>query len=172
MASAGLGIARMLSWLLLALGVVVGLAGAFMSIVAAGFAFVPAVREEFLRQAGEGIGRAEPAFSVPWGLFPMALIVALSALLLFTLRRVVITVERRNPFDPANPGRLRAIALLLALIEIVRWGTVLILMPAQIDVAEDIDTWLGSALSVLVVIVLAEAFREGARLRADAELTV
>ena len=102
----------------------------------------------------------------------MALIVVMSAVLLFTLRRVVLTVERRNPFDPANPARLRTIALLLAAIELVRWGTVLILAPEQVDVNEDIDRWLGSALSVFVVIVLAEAFREGARLRAEAELTV
>lgn len=172
MESAGQRVARMLSWVLLALGIVVGIAGAFMSVVALAFAFVPTVREEFLRQAGQGIGAADPVVTVPWGLMPMALIVVMSALLLFRLRRVVATVERRNPFDPANPRHLRVIALLLALIEIVRWGTVLILAPEQISMSEDIDSWFGSALSVLVVVVLAEAFREGARLRAEAELTV
>lgn len=168
----GRRVAGALNWLLLALGVVVAVVGAFMSVFAAAFAFIPSVREEILRQAGEGASRAEPVLTVSWGLIPMALIVVMSAVLLFTLRRVVLTVERRNPFDPANPGRLRTIALLLAAIELVRWGTLLILAPEQVDLNEDIDRWFGSALSVLVVIVLAEAFREGARLRAEAELTV
>ena len=165
-------IAGALSWVLLVLGIVVGLTGAFMSVVAAAFAFIPSVRDEIVRQAGEGMGRAEPVLTVSWGLMPMALIVVMSALLLLTLRKVVQAVERRNPFDSANANRLRTIALLLALIEIVRWGTVLILAPEQVDMTEDLDSWLGSALSVFVVIVLAEAFREGARLRAEAELTV
>lgn len=167
----GRRVAGALNWLLLALGIVVGLVGALMSVIAAGFAFVPAFRDAVLRE-GSGMGAAEPVLTVPWGLMPMALIVIMSALLLFRLRRVVASVERRNPFDPANPRHLRVIALLLALIEIVRWGTLLILAPEQLDLAEDIDRWFGSALSVLVVIVLAEAFREGARLRAEAELTV
>lgn len=169
---AGWSIARLLTWLLLALGIVVGGAAAFMSVVAIAFAASPAIRAELLRQVALTGQPPLPVFLVPWGLLPMALIVALACVLLFSLRQVVMTVERRAPFDPGNPGRLRRIALLLAAIEIVRNGTMFALAAEQLSFAKDIDGWVGSALAVLTVLVLAEAFREGSRLRTDSDLTI
>lgn len=171
MQSGGRSIARVLNWVLLVLGVVVGFAAVFMCVAALAFAFIPAFRDEFLRQAAEA-GAAEPVLTVPWGIASMALVVVLAFLLLLRLRKVVVTVERGNPFHPDNPRNIRILALLLALIEIVRWGTVVALAGETISVAEDIDSWFSSALSVLIVVVLAEVFREGTRLRAESELTV
>lgn len=92
--------------------------------------------------------------------------------LLRDLRRVVRSVQVGEPFHPANPRRLRMVALWLALVEIASTA-VAFLVPVAFrhgDPVDDID--LTSWLAVLIVLVLAEVFREGARLRADAELTV
>ena len=100
-----------------------------------------------------------------------ALLAAVSAML-HRLARVARTVERGEPFDPRNPRDLRIIALLLVLTEI---GSTLVAfaIPAQwggSDPISDIDVT--SWFAALIILVLAEVFREGARLRADAELTV
>ena len=92
--------------------------------------------------------------------------------MLYRLRRVTQTVQRGDPFNAGNPRDLRIIALLLALTEI---GTtcVAFALPATWGgghAADDID--LTSWFAVLIILVLAEVFREGARLRAEAELTV
>jgi hypothetical protein len=172
MQRAGRSIAKILNWALLALGVVVGAAGLFMAAVAAAFAFVPAVRAEMLRQAAE-VGDSVPPITTVWWALPMIVaILALACLLLFRLRKVIVTVERGDPFHPENPRNLRIIALLLALIEISRTGLRLFVPDSPVSVAEDVDSWFVAWLSVLIVFVLAEVFREGSRLRDDADLTV
>lgn len=88
------------------------------------------------------------------------------------LRRIFATLTAGDPFQPDNVRRLRVIGLVLAALEIGRYVFVAV------------STWLpgverneqGFSLtawfSVLVVFVLAEVFREGARLRSEAELTI
>ncbi len=46
------------------------------------------------------------------------------------------------------------------------------LAPARGPLVDNFDFNLTSWLAVLIILVLAEVFREGTRLRADAELTV
>jgi hypothetical protein len=97
--------------------------------------------------------------------------VATSAALALTLlmRRVLRTVARGEPFHPDNPRNLRMIAVSLAVVSGCGLAADLLVRTGAND-RPDID--LSSWLSVLIVLVLAEVFREGARLRADAELTV
>lgn len=103
-----------------------------------------------------------------------ALVVLLGALvaMLHRLRRVTLTVRDGDPFNERNPRDLRMIALLLALGEIFTTVAYFAIPDAfrGDSVAYDLD--LTSWFAVLIVLVLAEVFREGARLRSEAELTV
>ena len=88
------------------------------------------------------------------------------------LRRIFVTLTAGDPFHPQNVRRLRLIGVMLAALEIesyVVWG-VGPLLPSVLHVKPnfDVTAW----FSVLVVFVLAEVFREGARLRREAELTI
>jgi hypothetical protein len=89
------------------------------------------------------------------------------------LRRIFGTMTAGDPFHPDNVRRLRVVGLVLALLEIDRYvfgavdRYVLHERPHGADVV-NLTAW----FAVLVVIVLAEVFREGARLRREAELTI
>jgi hypothetical protein len=88
------------------------------------------------------------------------------------LRKIFATLTAGDPFHPDNVNRLRLIGLMLAGLELGRYAvwTLSRFMP-QVDRVEpnfNLTAW----FSVLVVFVLAEVFREGARLRREAELTI
>lgn len=89
------------------------------------------------------------------------------------LRRIFQTLTAGDPFHPDNVTRLRVIGLILAGLELGRylfWAGLSMMAPG-VNKAEgglNLTTW----FSVLVVFVLAEVFREGARLRREAELTI
>ena len=88
------------------------------------------------------------------------------------LRRIFVTLTAGDPFHPDNVGRLRLIGLILAGLELGRyavWG-ISAWLPAVREVRPSFN--LTSWFSILVVFVLAEVFREGARLRREAELTI
>jgi Protein of unknown function (DUF2975) len=77
-----------------------------------------------------------------------------------------------DPFHPDNVRRLRVIALVLALIEVNGYLFAaldhFVLHMRKAGPSLDFTPW----FAVLVIVVLAEVFREGARLRRDAELTI
>ena len=93
------------------------------------------------------------------------------------LRRIFQTLIAGDPFHPDNVRRLRVIGAALAILELGRYVFVAVarlvthglgLAPSHIGGGVNLTTW----FSVLVIVVLAEVFREGARLRGDAELTI
>lgn len=89
------------------------------------------------------------------------------------LRRIFVTLTAGDPFHPDNVRRLRVVGLVLGGLELGRyafWGLAAWLAPGsnRIDGGVNLTAW----FSVLVVLVLAEIFREGARLRREAELTI
>jgi hypothetical protein len=88
------------------------------------------------------------------------------------LRRVFATMTAGDPFHPDNVRRLRIIGLVLALLEIDRYvfGAIgrFLLHETRDNGGLNLTAW----FAVLVIVVLAEVFREGARLRRDAELTI
>lgn len=89
------------------------------------------------------------------------------------LRKIFATLTAGDPFHPDNVKRLRVIGLMLSGLEIGRYAfrsTVAWLLPEARDVGGGVS--LTPWFSVLVVFVLAEVFREGARLRREAELTI
>jgi hypothetical protein len=88
------------------------------------------------------------------------------------LRQLFMTLTVGDPFHPANVNRLRLIGAMLAALELGRYVMfgVSRFVPAirRVDPNLNLTAW----FSVLVVFVLAEVFREGARLRREAELTI
>ena len=111
-------------------------------------------------------------------IFALLLLVALyiGAIMLIVsrLRRIFATLTAGDPFDPENVRRLRTIGLMLAVLEVGRYPVAVgaaIIAPAKL-VRASMGVNLTAWFAVLVVFVLAEVFREGARLRREAELTI
>ena len=97
------------------------------------------------------------------------------------LRRIFVTLAQGDPFQPENVKRLRLIGFTLAGIELLSyvlraivawWREVGPIDPEDFDVVTGETFNLTIWFAVLVVFVLAEVFREGARLRREAELTI
>ncbi|GLQ21046.1 DUF2975 domain-containing protein [Algimonas porphyrae] len=93
------------------------------------------------------------------------------------LIRVIRTVQMGDPFVEANITRLRAMWMLIAATEIFR---ILVHGFADISVGAlgvapadtGMDIRIGTWFLVLVIAALSEAFRQGAEMRAEAELTI
>jgi hypothetical protein len=92
------------------------------------------------------------------------------------LRAIFATLIAGDPFRPENVGRLRFIGAVLAALLLITFAAprLLDLLPGAVGesdggaMAFNPTAW----FAVLVVFVLAEVFREGARLRHEAELTI
>lgn len=107
------------------------------------------------------------------GLFAAALYLMGILVIVARLRQIFATLMAGDPFHPDNVLRLRVIGVALAGLELVRyavWAAGVWLIPGQNKVEPNLS--LTAWFSVLVVFVLAEVFREGARLRREAELTI
>ena len=90
------------------------------------------------------------------------------------LRRVFATLIAGRPFDARNVRRLQEIGLALLALELAGYALAM-LAPAALGAvrrSENDGANLPGWFAILVVFVLAEVFREGARLQAEAELTV
>lgn len=107
----------------------------------------------------------------------LAQIAAYSGVLLVivrSLRRIFMTLVAGDPFRPENVNRLRGVGLGLAVLAALNLLVPALdawIMPGVVPPTSgwpDLTGW----FSVLVVFVLAEVFREGARLRREAELTI
>lgn len=89
------------------------------------------------------------------------------------LRQIFTTLTMGDPFHPDNVMRLRLIGLMLVTLELTGYaisaGQVWLFPGGS---KEETVFSLSSWFSILVVFVLAEVFREGARLRREAELTI
>lgn len=96
------------------------------------------------------------------------------ALILRNLRRVFRTLTLGDPFDPANVARLKQIGWILAVVTGGVWlGQMFVSRLARgVMDPPSFFNLVTPAFSVLVVFVLAEVFREGARLRRESELTI
>ena len=95
-------------------------------------------------------------------------------LILRNLRKIFRTLTLGDPFQPDNVRRLRQTGLILAVVTGGVWlaqGLVARLAPGVMD-PQGVSDLLTPVFSVLVVFVLAEVFREGARLRRESELTI
>lgn len=91
------------------------------------------------------------------------------------LRRIFQTLVAGDPFHPDNVRRLRIIGATMAAMEIGRYVAAAVfhvIFKGHAAMRWDGGISLTAWFSVLVIVVLAEVFREGARLRGEAELTI
>ena len=166
----GRSLAAVASVILLVLTIIMGIAIAAVAVGGVALLFSTGVEAKL----AEGLHTTEvPTKEQLLLLFAaLLLMLAMLATMLYRLRRVTLTVRDGDPFNERNPRDLRIIALLLALVQIFT-TLAFLAIPEPFrgdDVRFDLD--LTSWFAVLIVLVLAEVFGEGARLRAEAELTV
>ena len=95
-------------------------------------------------------------------------IVALSFLFIRHLRRIVDTVRQGDPFIPENAMRLRSMAWLSIVLQVVALfaGALTKNLEANFDIS------IGGILLPLVLFILARVFRRGAEMRDELEGTV
>ena len=97
------------------------------------------------------------------------------ALVVRALRQVFRTLTQGDPFHPDNVRRLRQVGVILAVVTAGVWlfqGMAAARLAPGVLERQGVCELLTPAFSVLVVFVLAEVFREGARLRRESELTI
>jgi len=91
------------------------------------------------------------------------------------LRRILSTLAEGDPFLPENAPRLTRIAVAIGLIEAIRMATVLVLA-ATVDLGEgyvaSININLAVWGAVIVLLILAQVFKEGTRLREEEKMTI
>lgn len=96
-------------------------------------------------------------------------------LILNCLRKVIRTLTLGDPFQPENVKRLRQIGAILAVVTGGVWLAQSLmaryLAPGILE-PQGLKDLLTPIFSILIVFVLAEIFREGARLRRESELTI
>ena len=118
-------------------------------------------------------GRGRVAFACATG----AITAAAWLTVLSILIRVIRTVQQGDPFGEANIVRLRAMWMLIAATAAFR---ILVHSFADISVGAlgvataetGFDIRIGTWFLVLVIAALSEAFRQGAEMRAEQELTI
>ena len=161
----GLDVAYVLLWVILAILILAFVAAVFIPLDnltvtvddAAGGRELPLERAILLFAVG--------SFCAYFGAF---------ALIVGRLRAIFRTLTQGDPFHPENISRLRQIGLILAVVTGGVWLWQIWaarLAPGAME-PQGVGELLTPIFSVLVVFVLAEVFREGARLRREAELTI
>ena len=121
-----------------------------------------------LRIAGPWIGPLAAASLLGFDLYLAGAIVIVGR-----LRRIFRSLIEGDPFHPENVRRLNVIAATLAILEVGRYLAAAIsrlFLKGALPIHGGVN--LSSWFSILVIVVLAEVFREGARLRGEAELTI
>lgn len=105
-----------------------------------------------------------------------------SLIIVSRLRRLFDSFRSGEPFRRENAQHLRVIWITMVVIELARYALLLVVgvllsvfgVPESIGEAsftidsDNLSTW----MSILILIVLAEVFREGARLKEEQELTI
>ena len=91
------------------------------------------------------------------------------------LLQILSTLAAGDPFVPENAPRLTRIAVAIGLIEVIRMCSVLVLA-ATVDLGEgyvaNININLAVWGAVIVLLILAQVFKEGTRLREEEKMTI
>lgn len=161
------------------------------SIILAVLAWVALALGGLLLGLGLATQLAGGALSLPFGIalsegVPLSgFIVALAVLLAMApgvificdqLRRILATLIAGDPFVPGNAGRLARIAGAIAAMELARYAISLLalfLLRGESDytpprLMPNLAAWVG----VVVLLVLAQVFSEGTRLREEEKMTI
>lgn len=158
---AALGLASLVTLLIFAAGIY-GLTGIGPSL--------PAELRELLQM---GV-----VIALPFAIFGLVAI----TFIVHRLRRVAETLVEGDPFVPENAGHLRAIAIAIAVYQLISYaahgvlGLILTLFGRPVErgvsLQPEFSVNLGAWFAVLALLVLSEVFREGARLREEQKLTI
>lgn len=156
-----------------ALWVLIG-AASFFALVTLLFSFNPGLLASWLPFSNRVADLVERGPSLATVLLAGAAYMGGVLAIVDILRRIFVTLTAGDPFHPENVRRLRLVGAIFGGLEIGRYALAAILtlmMPDRIKSVQgtlNLTTW----FAVLVIFVLAEVFREGARLRNEAELTI
>ncbi|UUR07859.1 DUF2975 domain-containing protein [Sphingomonas glaciei] len=130
----------------------------------------------------ETLGRLNPGrdldlllLSARWILAIVAPVMLFAHILLRRLQAILQTVRDGEPFAPANAERLRLVAWCLLAIQFCDLGFGFAATTFDTVAGERTSGWspgITGWVAVLLVFVLARVFREGSRLRDEAELTI
>ena len=119
-----------------------------------------------------GAENSAPGVASAGMLFALCLSLTGVLVIVRVLRQIFTTLTAGDPFHPHNVRRLRLIGAVLAILELGRYAVWAVSTQLSIVSRIEPNLSLTAWFSVLVVFVLAEVFREGARLRREAELTI
>ena len=124
-----------------------------------------------------------PPGAPTWPLFISAILIGAVAVggglvIVWRLQQLVDSFCSGQPFAKGNAGHLRAIWITMLGIEVARYLLLALTVAAlssfgatedaEFKFSIDLSTW----GSILILVVLAEVFREGARLKEEQELTI
>ena len=97
------------------------------------------------------------------------------AFVCFQLRRILSTLAEGDPFVPDNTPRLTRIAVAIGLIEVIRMVS-LVVLTNTVDLGAGYEANININLAVwgavVVLFILAQVFKEGARLREEEKMTI
>jgi len=88
------------------------------------------------------------------------------------LRKVVSAVIHGDPFLPENVARLRNIWVIIAATEFFRMFTYYFIGANDVVDGSRLDIRIGTWFFIFIIAAISEAFRHGAALRAEQELTI
>lgn len=89
------------------------------------------------------------------------------------LRQVVSSLIHGDPFSPENIARLRLILILIIATELVRIFSLFIFgSVGDVEGIKRLDIRIGTWFFIFIIAAISEAFRYGAALRAEQELTI
>ena len=109
------------------------------------------------------------------GLVGLAVIVPGVIFICLQLRRILLTLADGDPFVAENARRLSSIGIVIAVMEILRIVTVVIVSTVPTLVGDEpprLSTQFILWISVAALFVLSQVFREGTRLRDEEKMTI
>lgn len=124
-----------------------------------------------IRALADGVSPAQFAL----GLAGLVVIVPGVVFICLQLRRMLLTLVAGDPFVPENARRLARVGTAIAIMELFRVGAVLLISAVPElagEAAPKISIQPILWISVAALFILAQVFREGARLREEEKMTI
>lgn len=126
-----------------------------------------------------GSGEEAIVIPLPWAYVLLVAVAAFaylatSALIFRLLLRIVATLRVGDPFHPLNVRRLHQIGAAFASVTLGVWvGQFLVARFVRGAMSSpSLFDLITPSIAVVIIVVIAEVFREGARLRRESELTI
>lgn len=163
-------VAKVLRFIIFLGRFILAVAAVLIIIAAIWMVFSDTLQEQLRMSMG---GETRPNhYILPAMCLGMAIIAGAWFWVLHMLSNVVDTLIEGDPFVPTNINRLRRMWIVIALTEIFRMGIVSFPILSVSETDEAFPIRIGTWFLVFVIATLAEAFRYGAALRRDQELTI